>query len=137
MRSYRSVRERALITPREWRVKTQFAGRSLPVRKLVTPSPQRKKNAKILGCYENSLYLCARNQKRTMTYIGELISIGVAFSWTATAMLSEFGSKRIGNLTLNVLRMALALLFSLVLESPLDSKKIKPVNPKGNQHWKD
>ena len=50
-----------------------------------------------------------------MTYIGELISIGVAFSWTATALLSEFGSKRLGNLTLNVLRMALALLFSLVL----------------------
>ena len=50
-----------------------------------------------------------------MTYIGELISIGVAFSWTATALLSEFGSKRLGNLTLNVLRMALALLFSGVL----------------------
>ena len=50
-----------------------------------------------------------------MAYIGELISIGVAFSWTATALLSEFGSKRLGNLTLNVLRMALALLFSLVL----------------------
>lgn len=50
-----------------------------------------------------------------MTYIGELISIGVAFSWTATALLSEFGSKRLGNLTLNVLRMALALLFSLVM----------------------
>lgn len=48
-------------------------------------------------------------------YIGELISIGVAFSWTATALLSEFGSKRLGNLTLNVLRMGLALLFSLVL----------------------
>lgn len=48
-------------------------------------------------------------------YIGELISIGVAFSWTATALLSEFGSKRLGNLTLNVLRMALALLFSVVL----------------------
>ena len=30
-------------------------------------------------------------------------------------MLSEFGSKRLGNLTLNVLRMALALLFSVVL----------------------
>ena len=59
-----------------------------------------------------------------MTYIGELISIGVAFSWTATALLSEFGSKRLGNLTLNVLRMALALLFSVVLflvvtDSPL------------------
>ena len=50
-----------------------------------------------------------------MTYLGELISIGVAFSWTATALLSEFGSKRLGNLTLNVLRMLLALLFSLVL----------------------
>ena len=31
-----------------------------------------------------------------MTYLGELISIGVAFSWTATALLSEFGSKRLG-----------------------------------------
>jgi drug/metabolite transporter (DMT)-like permease len=50
-----------------------------------------------------------------MTYLGELISIGVAFSWTATALLSEFGSKRLGNLTLNVLRMTLALVFSLVL----------------------
>lgn len=50
-----------------------------------------------------------------MAYIGELISIGVAFSWTATALLSEFGSKRLGNLMLNVLRMGLALLFSLVL----------------------
>ena len=50
-----------------------------------------------------------------MMYLGDLISIGVAFSWTATALLSEFGSKRLGNLTLNVLRMALALLFSLVL----------------------
>ena len=50
-----------------------------------------------------------------MAYLGELISIGVAFSWTATALLSEFGSKRLGNLTLNVLRMALALIFSLLL----------------------
>ena len=50
-----------------------------------------------------------------MNYFGELISIGVAFSWTATALLSEFGSKRLGNLTLNVLRMGLALLFSVIL----------------------
>ncbi len=50
-----------------------------------------------------------------MAYLGELISIGVAFSWTATALLSELGSKRLGNLTLNVLRMALALIFSLFL----------------------
>ena len=50
-----------------------------------------------------------------MQYIGELISIGVAFSWTATALLSEFGSKRMGNLTLNVTRMAITLIFSAIM----------------------
>ena len=50
-----------------------------------------------------------------MNYLGELISIGVAFSWTATALLSELGSKRLGNLTLNVLRMALAIIFAMVM----------------------
>jgi drug/metabolite transporter (DMT)-like permease len=39
----------------------------------------------------------------------------VALSWTATALLSEFGSKRLGNLTLNVLRMGLALLFAMLM----------------------
>lgn len=50
-----------------------------------------------------------------MQYFGELISLGVAFSWTATALLSEYGSKRMGNLVLNVLRMLLALAFGVVL----------------------
>ena len=50
-----------------------------------------------------------------MQYVGELISIGVAFSWTATALLSEFGSKRMGNLTLNLMRMVITLLFSGIL----------------------
>ncbi|MBQ3731705.1 MAG: DMT family transporter [Muribaculaceae bacterium] len=50
-----------------------------------------------------------------MKYVGELISIGVAFSWTATALLSEFGSKRMGNLTLNLMRMLIALVFSGIL----------------------
>lgn len=50
-----------------------------------------------------------------MNYLGELIAIGVAFSWTATALLSEYGSKRMGNLVLNVLRMALALLLGMIL----------------------
>ena len=61
-----------------------------------------------------------------MTYIGVLISIGVAFSWTATALLSEFGSKRLGNLTLNVLRMALALVFSLVLFGVVTGNMLPP-----------
>jgi len=71
-------------------------------------------------------YLCTHKLKRTMTYLGELISIGVAFSWTATALLSEFGSKRLGNLTLNVLRMALALLFSLVLFGVVTGNLLPP-----------
>lgn len=50
-----------------------------------------------------------------MQYLGELISIGVAFSWTATALLSEFGSKRMGNLTLNLTRMVITLIFSCAL----------------------
>ena len=61
-----------------------------------------------------------------MAYLGELISIGVAFSWTATALLSEFGSKRLGNLTLNVLRMALALVFSLVLFGVVTGNPLPP-----------
>ena len=50
-----------------------------------------------------------------MQYVGELISIGVAFSWTATALLSEYGSKRLGNLTLNLMRMVITLVFSGIL----------------------
>lgn len=50
-----------------------------------------------------------------MQYLGEIISIGVAFSWTATALLSEFGSKRMGNLTLNLMRMVITLVFSCIL----------------------
>jgi len=61
-----------------------------------------------------------------MTYFGELISIGVAFSWTATALLSEFGSKRLGNLTLNVLRMLLAMLFSLLLFGVVTGSPLPP-----------
>ena len=47
-----------------------------------------------------------------MTYIGELISIGVAFSWTATAMASEVATKRMGVFVSNVWRMALAFICS-------------------------
>lgn len=62
-----------------------------------------------------------------MQYLGEIISIGVAFSWTATALLSEMGSKRMGNVTLNFTRMAIALIFSAILfwivtGSPLPAK---------------
>ncbi len=46
-----------------------------------------------------------------MNYLGEIISLGVAVSWTITALFSEVGSKRLGSLQLNLIRMV----FSLVL----------------------
>ncbi len=45
-----------------------------------------------------------------MGYTGELISLAVAFSWTATALFAEIGTKRIGSLQLNIIRMTLSLL---------------------------
>ena len=46
-----------------------------------------------------------------MQYFGEILSVGVAVSWTATALFAEVGSKRLGSLQLNVIRMSLSLLF--------------------------
>ncbi|MCR4847919.1 MAG: DMT family transporter [Bacteroidales bacterium] len=47
-------------------------------------------------------------------FVGELISLGVAVSWTATALFAEVGSKRMGSLPFNVIRMTLSLLFLCV-----------------------
>ena len=47
-------------------------------------------------------------------FIGELISLGVAVSWTATALFAEVGSKRMGSLPFNTIRMAMSLLFLCV-----------------------
>ena len=44
-----------------------------------------------------------------MHYLGETISLVVAFSWTITALCSEVASKRLGALQLNVIRMLLSL----------------------------
>lgn len=45
-----------------------------------------------------------------MQYLGEIISLTVACSWTVTALFAEVGSKRLGSLQLNVIRMCLSLL---------------------------
>lgn len=44
-------------------------------------------------------------------FIGELIALGVAVSWTFTALFAEVGSKRMGSLPFNTVRMTLSLLF--------------------------
>ena len=38
-------------------------------------------------------------------YLGEMISLGVAVSWTATALCFEYAGKRVGTLSLNVIRL--------------------------------
>lgn len=54
--------------------------------------------------------------KKTDMFIGEILSIGVAISWTATALFAEVASKRIGSLPLNVTRMVISLvLFAITL----------------------
>ena len=42
-------------------------------------------------------------------FLGEIISLFVAFSWTATALFAEVGSKRMGSLPFNTIRMAMSL----------------------------
>lgn len=44
-------------------------------------------------------------------FLGELIALGVAISWTFTALFAEVGSKRMGSLPFNTMRMTLSLLF--------------------------
>lgn len=49
-------------------------------------------------------------------YTGEIISLIVALSWTATALFADIASHRIGALPLNLIRMALSLvMLSLLL----------------------
>lgn len=44
-----------------------------------------------------------------MQFVGEIISLVVAVSWTVTALFAEVGSKRLGSLQMNVIRMLLSL----------------------------
>ena len=48
-------------------------------------------------------------------YLGETIALIVAVSWTVTAMFAEIASKRIGQLAVNIVRMALSLVFLAAL----------------------
>ncbi|MFI3266277.1 MAG: DMT family transporter [Rikenellaceae bacterium] len=45
-----------------------------------------------------------------LNYLGEVISLGVAMTWTLTALTAEVASKRMGALQLNVTRMVLSVL---------------------------
>lgn len=50
-----------------------------------------------------------------MNHIGEIISLGVALSWTVTAWFADKASRRVGANVTNVLRLVLAVLFLGIL----------------------
>lgn len=47
-------------------------------------------------------------------YTGEIISLAVAVSWTVTAVCFEYAGKRIGALTLNIVRLVMAIIMLAV-----------------------
>lgn len=50
-----------------------------------------------------------------MAYLGEIISLGVAFSWTIAALSCEVAARKLGVVVTNVWRMLLALVLSMCL----------------------
>jgi drug/metabolite transporter (DMT)-like permease len=46
-----------------------------------------------------------------LNHLGEIISLAVAASWTVTALFADKASHRLGSMTANVLRLALAMVF--------------------------
>jgi len=50
-----------------------------------------------------------------MQYLGEILSLTVAVSWTATALFADIASHRLGSLPLNLIRMGLSLILLAVL----------------------
>ena len=50
-----------------------------------------------------------------MTHLGEILSLVVALSWTATALFADVASHRLGALPLNLIRMVLSLLMLAIL----------------------
>lgn len=49
-----------------------------------------------------------------MAFLGEMIALGVAVSWTVTALFADVASKRMGSLPLNTVRMTMSLTLLVV-----------------------
>ena len=62
-----------------------------------------------------------------MRYTGELISIGVAISWTITALSFEYAGRKIGALSLNIIRLVMAI-FMLGLTLSFFTGEFIPLN---------
>lgn len=70
------------------------------------------KNSNHSSVFEIFRYICACNFSEMK---GEFISLAVAVLWTICALFSEAASRRVGSLSLNLIRMILSLIFLLSL----------------------
>lgn len=57
-------------------------------------------------------------------YTGEILSLIVAVSWTATAIFADIASHRLGAVTLNLIRMALTPVLIIVPYALINHQKI-------------
>ena len=62
------------------------------------------------GKYSTIFYICGAAQS-DMEHLGEILSLIVAVSWTATAIFGDEASHRLGSMTVNVIRLTLASVF--------------------------
>jgi len=63
------------------------------------------------ACHTKKSYLWRSGiADKTMQYFGEIISIGVALSWTLSALFFEYAGKKIGSLNVNLMRLVFAFL---------------------------
>lgn len=62
-----------------------------------------------------AVFVFLRLYFQPMAHLGELIALGVAVSWTATALFADIASHRLGALTLNLIRMILSLIMLSLL----------------------
>jgi drug/metabolite transporter (DMT)-like permease len=66
-------------------------------------------------------------------HIGEFAALGVAFSWTITALAFEYAGKRVGSLNVNLLRLPLAFIFLTVFN--LFSRNYALPSDAGQHQW--
>ena len=70
-----------------------------------------------------------------MPYLGETIALGVAVSWTVTAMCIEYASRRIGSLAVNLLRLVLAFVMSGLLMLAATGSFVPPATDADTWLW--
>jgi drug/metabolite transporter (DMT)-like permease len=67
------------------------------------------------------------------SHIGEFAALGVAFSWTITALAFEHAAKRVGSLNVNLLRLPIAFIFLTVFN--LFSRNFALPTDAGQHQW--